>query len=145
MPEPAAAVTVALLVTDTLPATALLGWFVPPGKKPAVIAEGWEPLLLRFVPEWIVPLATTVTLVLAEAVVDQLLALMALLPELSTSPVEVVTLMLPLSRLKAWIALNNVPVIEALAPTLTAISPVPPLSSKAARPYCPPDTVVPAA
>ena len=58
---PAAAVTLAALLTMTVPLTLRFWVALVPPRKPAVIPEGSDPLLLLMVPEWIVPAAETVT------------------------------------------------------------------------------------
>ena len=86
---------------------------------------GVEPFGVRFEPEWMVPLAMTVTLSLEVSEATWLWALMPLLPEFKMSPADVVTLTLPTSLVNAWMAKIELPVIVALAATLTAILPAP--------------------
>ena len=60
---------------------------------------GVEPPGVKFEPEWIVPLAMTVTLLLTVLKLAWLWAFIPLEPPLMTSPAEVVTLTLPTSFL----------------------------------------------
>src|SRR5664279_161888 len=96
MPQPAAAVTLAKLSTETVPLMAVLEVPLEP-KYPALIACVWFPDAARTVPALIVPWATTVICELAAAAmaVARLTAEMPLEPDVIESPDEVVTESLP--------------------------------------------------
>src|ERR1700728_2096427 len=98
MPQPAAALIVASLVTLTLPATAASELGLLFEKYPAVIPPGGYPLTSGWVPELMVP--STVTVILAEdAIADaRLAATIPSLAELMTSPAAIDTVMLPLPQ-----------------------------------------------
>src|SRR5258708_18732701 len=112
MPSPESALILAELLTTTSTLIAVkgnVGVITPLGvgpRYPAAIPAGGLFVPVRMLPECIVPLAvTTIELLLAESgtFAASLTASIPTLPELMTSPGEVITDMFPVSLLKAKI------------------------------------------
>ena len=78
-------------------------------------------------PALMVPLAVTLTLLPAAIVVAELTALMPIFPAVMTSFADVVTVKVSGPLLRARMPSSEVPVMVALASTLTVTLPVPPL------------------
>src|ERR1700746_487077 len=103
MPDPAAAVILAALSTITVPFTLRFVVGLVPPKNPAAIPDGSNPLLFRMVPELMLPAADTVTKApeSSEIEVASLIASIPELPDVITSPLDVVTTMSPGPKLCA--------------------------------------------
>src|ERR1700677_2306761 len=97
MPKPAAALIAAILLTMTVPLTFEFDVELVPPRKPAAIPAGCPPLLVRMVPELMLPAAPAVTVASAAAViaVASLTASIPELPDVMVSPFDVVTAILP--------------------------------------------------
>src|SRR5271156_1760345 len=100
MPEPAAAVMFALLVTETVPVTPRLGVEVVPPMYPAAIPAGVTPFI-EVEPEFMVALFVTVIVLPADAriAVASLTVSIPVAPDVMESPAAVETDRLPVKKL----------------------------------------------
>ena len=100
------------------------------GLYPVRIPADGNPPSCVLVPELMVPLAITVMALTAESVAAELTAMTPALPDVTTSPADIETVILPASRLNAWMPKSPFDPVEvdmvAFAPTFTVTSPVPP-------------------